>query len=269
MHKEIIFVEKESDALSSIVYVKNDTTYMSNPFAEGERGCYICKYSGDYELKLEFAKGNTSEAEVFSTPIKHTTSSTANELLVFDIDAPDPNVYPYIKGWTSRTGSTGIGISLRRYLMGWKEHDGASAGVARSGNSASKPISNDIYEGFMYFDSQINKPIYAKELSDTGAVTWVDSEGTVVSYQVINNLTNITSNGLLTAAAGQSYVTTLTAADGYTLPTTITIKIGSTTLTENTGYTYDQSTGAVEVLGTDGTSGVTDALTITATATST
>ena len=61
----------------------------------------------------------------------------------------------------------------------WVEGDGANAGVARSGATSSRPTGGSIYVGFVYLDTTIGKPIYAKEISGN-TVTWVDATGATV-----------------------------------------------------------------------------------------
>lgn len=83
------------------------------------------------------------------------------------------------------------------------------------------------------------------------------------TFNVTNNLTNISSNGASTASLGSTYTATLsTSGNFYSLPSSITVKMGSTTLISGTGYTWTKSTGALSIPN------VTGALTITATATS-
>ena len=80
------------------------------------------------------------------------------------------------------------------------------------------------------------------------------------------NLSNITSsNTNNTITTNSTYSTTISPANGniminYSLPSTITVTMGGNTLTQGTGYTYDSSTGAVEIPN------VTDDLVISATA---
>lgn len=63
----------------------------------------------------------------------------------------------------------------------WEEGDGAEAGVARSGDTSSRPSGDKIYVGFVYFDTSLSKPIYAKEItSSPWNVVWVDATGTTV-----------------------------------------------------------------------------------------
>lgn len=61
----------------------------------------------------------------------------------------------------------------------WVESDYATAGVARSGATESRPVGSSIYVGFKYQDTTLGKPIFANAISgDT--VTWVDATGTQV-----------------------------------------------------------------------------------------
>lgn len=80
----------------------------------------------------------------------------------------------------------------------WREYDGAIAGVPRSGRTSQRPTGlyntssspNNavpcIYEGFRYFDTDLNKEIYAKEI-DEDSVTWDYVEN-------ITKETNLSSN---------------------------------------------------------------------------
>ena len=81
---------------------------------------------------------------------------------------------------------------------------------------------------------------------------WGTTDGTwsTRSHSVTFSVTNVTSNGSSTATAGADYSATLTAASGYALPSSITVKMGSTTLTSGTHYSYSSSTGALTIFGT-------------------
>ena len=71
------------------------------------------------------------------------------------------------------------------------------------------------------------------------------------AYTVSFTGTTVTSDGSLSAYAKTDYLATLTAGEGYTLPTAaaISVVVGSTTLVSGVHYTYDQSTGALRILG--------------------
>lgn len=62
-----------------------------------------------------------------------------------------------------------------------------------------------------------------------------------VTYTVTFNGTNVTSNGASTINEQETYTATLTPTTGYKIAS-ITIKMGETTLVENTGYTYTNGT---------------------------
>lgn len=82
----------------------------------------------------------------------------------------------------------------------------------------------------------------------------------IVGYKtssVTYNLTNMTSNGAATCTIGSDLSFTLSSNSGYALPNYITVKVASTTLTENTHYTYNSSTGAVVVYKENLTANVT------------
>lgn len=113
--------------------------------------------------------------------------------------------------------------------------------------------------GVTYIDTTLNKPII------WNGTNWVDGVGTTITYPITYTLTNVTASNAQQPDAGAQYTTVLTANEGYTLPSSITVKMGSSTLTANTDYTYDSTTGEVVVLGSGGAGGVTAELKITAT----
>ncbi len=96
----------------------------------------------------------------------------------------------------------------------------------------------------------------------TGAVV-INATATAKTYTVTFSGTNVTSTGGNSATHGTAYTATLKASSGYSLPQSITVKLGTTTLTEGTGYTYDAATGALSIPAAN----VTNTISITAAAT--
>ena len=82
-------------------------------------------------------------------------------------------------------------------------------------------------------------------------------EPEITTYTVTLNGSNVTSNGANTVEENASYTTTLTAAEGYKIAT-VEVKMGETTLTGGTHYTYENGTITI--------ASVTGNLTITVTA---
>lgn len=123
--------------------------------------------------QVYFSKTNSdpSESDLLQI-LAYSTSGSAEANFV----APNPIEYPYIYIVNSNTTSR----ALRVYDLNiWTEADGATAGVARNGATADRPVGRNIYVGFMYFDTSIGKPIYASAINgDT--VTWVDATGATV-----------------------------------------------------------------------------------------
>ena len=73
-----------------------------------------------------------------------------------------------------------------------------------------------------------------------------------VNYSVTHTLTNVTATSGATGASAATgctaYNATFEAAAGYNLPSTITVTIGGSPATETTDYTWNSSTGALEIL---------------------
>ena len=88
----------------------------------------------------------------------------------------------------------------------------------------------------------------------------------VQSFDVVkdidSSLLSLTGADEVDENAAYSATLAVTNAAGYNLPSTITVKVGNTTLTGGTDYTYNSSTGAINVLANK----ITDDLTITASA---
>lgn len=78
----------------------------------------------------------------------------------------------------------------------------------------------------------------------TGDIT-ITAEGVRKTYDVVNTLTNLTSNGAASCQHGIKYTATLTPASSYSRPAEIIVKVGDTVLTG--GYSYSSSTGVVAI----------------------
>jgi hypothetical protein len=78
----------------------------------------------------------------------------------------------------------------------------------------------------------------------TGDIT-ITAEGVRKTYDVVNTLTNLTSNGAASCQYGIKYTATLTPASSYSRPAEIIVKVGDTVLT--VGYSYSSSTGVVAI----------------------
>ena len=81
----------------------------------------------------------------------------------------------------------------------WIEADGAIASANRSGDSESRPRGWHIYVGFKYFDTELGKPIYAKEIGDSEhgyPVTWVDALGNNVSQGYLKVVSGATEGNV-------------------------------------------------------------------------
>ena len=93
---------------------------------------------------------------------------------------------------------------------------------------------------------------------------WIDAAGNRMTYPVSYTLTNLTASNDRQAKVGSTYSTKLIADSSYSLPATITVKMGSSTLSAGTDYTYNSADGQIQVLGVGGTGGVTGDLVISA-----
>lgn len=158
----------------------------------------------------------------------------------------------------------------KTFLQGWERMDsylvGTEGGTAQYvttnyyyGTTENRNNMTDfISSGHCYFDSTIGKPIW------WNSTNWVDYNGTPITWPITYTLTKLSKSNSNQPINGSSYSTTLSPSTGYTHPSTIDVTMGGVTLTAGTDYTYNSSTGAVVILGTGGSGGVTGAITITA-----
>ena len=224
---------KESEAFT--VYSNNHrygSTLPSNP----ENGAYFM-YSTLGKPVL-WNKTKWIESDGATASVKREGSSS---------ERPSSNdIYPPFEYFDTDLGKPIIWNGTK-----WVESDGATAGVMRNGASSERPSSNRIYPSFEYLDTNLGKIIV------WNGDYWIDTIGTRITYGRRYMLTNISASNGQQPDANSPFTTVLTADEGYSLPSTITVKMNNVTLTVETDYTYDQTTGEVVILGTGGTGGVT------------
>lgn len=74
----------------------------------------------------------------------------------------------------------------------WIESDGAKSGVTRSGQTLLRPELEDIYTGFMYFDTSLNKPYW---WNGSSWITYPDSGGSTMAELTFTGAVEATYNG--------------------------------------------------------------------------
>lgn len=119
---------------------------------------------------IYFSKTNDNPSEDDIIFIKTIVGDSSYQFI-----APDVSVYKYIMV----ENKSGSNLNWRIYDILYKEADGALENVKRNGLTTERPLARDIFVGFCYFDTDLNKPIYAKTINiDTDVVEWVDALGT-------------------------------------------------------------------------------------------
>ena len=179
LNSKILYTRKITESVKSIKVSSNYTDYFSqNTLLKNTL----------YKIHMTLPSTVTSARyfDVSFTTSDDPTDSGYKELKLrarrstdyhHNIIAPDPEIYPYIKVNATYGYSTNVFVIFDEYKNVWIEEDGATAGVARSGDT--RPDGSDIYVGFEFFDTTLSKPIYASVISgDT--VTWVDATGTTI-----------------------------------------------------------------------------------------
>ena len=173
--KEMAFTFTIGTEVINLQRSGNTTYYETNPFANGDfaRVIVISGYTLLNKIEIAFVKAENDETDAIyiqdGLVYTHPSDYVAQGFIV----APDPSVYTKIKLINNGSG-------YRRFRFyeaspSWIEADGAVAGVARSGDTASRPASADIYVGFQYWDTDLGKMIA------WNGSAWVNLDGSALS----------------------------------------------------------------------------------------
>ena len=136
--------------------------------------------------------------------------------------------------------------------------DGSILRTINAGTNTSLTI-QDLSEGAQA--STYNFKVYGTDNEDNTASSSDISNATTSSgycsvsgedsyqwvFSVTRNLTNVSGSGNTTVNIGETYTITLSANNNYSLPDTITVRMGNTTLTQGTDYTYSSNNGRVSI----------------------
>ena len=160
-------VDKGSALITETVAARSNST-VSNTLAEGKKYWLGFSAKNSWGGSVRFRKAaDSSEGEIWLI-----TNLNISDLGTYFI-APSPTDYPYIymvNGWSGSETFT-----FQPAETSWIEDDGAAAGVLRSGATADRPASADIYTGFQYFDTTLGKFIC------WNGTAWVNLDGTALS----------------------------------------------------------------------------------------
>ena len=173
--KKSIYFTSIQGSSADVGNIKNGQKYVSNTIAANTliriRACQIVKSLTS--VQLMFCKTNSSTDEGIDIPFVTLDSSGSGNAYTDYFNAPDPAVYPYIYIKTTYAGYTFF--YSYPYDIRWIEDDGAVAGVERSGTTANRPSSTDIYTGFQYWDTDLGKMIA------WNGSAWVNLDGTALA----------------------------------------------------------------------------------------
>lgn len=160
--KSIYYNSSETNIIHYKGTTINGDYYWSNPLTQGLKYyVYTDNSKADDTQVLYFCKTNNSLEDAIAIPLTfHSTSGGSSHFISEVFTAPDPAVYPYLCHSVVSTGSSKKLLDFFRIDEKWLESDGATAGVARSGATASRPLASDIYVGFKYFDTDENNAYY-------------------------------------------------------------------------------------------------------------
>lgn len=197
--KQIIFSPiLKSKFDSNPTCAKNSSKYISNPYEENTKGVIRFNYSNntphlEWDLKIIFSKNNTDyssddyiSVDLGTTVYKTKATTHRRETNVFT--APDPSVYPYI--YIENNGDNTITYYFLEIINWWRNCGNTFTAARTKGTTDKRPtgigaeegVLNSLIDvGYEYFDTTLNKPIYASAIDDsTGEVTWVDATGTTI-----------------------------------------------------------------------------------------
>jgi len=159
-----------------------DTDIIPNTLTYGRS--YIVSInnaSSDYYY-LYFSKYNTDDPN-FSEDNMLCVLNGGYVSQNYVFNAEDPAEYPYIYAKTTATSGAHIFSIFENNIV--CEIDGAAYGVKRRGTTAERPTRYDIYEGFRYWDTDLNKEIIASEINIRNVVYWRESDGAIAGVKRI------------------------------------------------------------------------------------
>ena len=169
LNKELTAVAEVEQLNQTVATVSSGTTYVSNPFTDGEYTLSITTHGNSYfNIYMSDSDSAATETVVRNIVYNHTTYASVN------VTITDAASFPYLKMVHSEPFSLTVKITGKKVLV-WREDDGAAAGVLRSGATADRPASTDIYIGFQYFDTTDGKMIV------WNGTAWVNLDGTALS----------------------------------------------------------------------------------------
>lgn len=161
---------------ASLLYdrASSSTPYIGdNIFTKGE--AYAVFSHSSAEMTLYFSKSNVvTDANKDSVLLKAVDFTTNPRPFI----AQNPEEYPYIYVINGRDQEVPFEIHLNRMAS---DYDGSIANVIRFGNTAHRPEGNDVPDGFVYYDTDLQKPIFRYLRSITNNISyWRESDGTKV-----------------------------------------------------------------------------------------
>lgn len=163
-----------SDRLLYLSAVADKPSVVSNPFEKDN--LYYVTFS-------KYSKNNivcfSKTEEIVEKELLRAVLERNSTNQVFK--APDPEEYPYVYVATENTSKVDFSFYENRNAS---EFDGAAFNVKRKGTSNERPVGNDIYVNFLYFDTDLNKMIYAKAISGN-EVTWEVVGSRIETYNYI------------------------------------------------------------------------------------
>ncbi len=187
---------------------------------------------------------NKHEEYVDTTPpiISGLIATQSNELGVVDLTWSGTDDYSGIKSYTVLVCDRNGNI-LNTYNAG--TNTSYSVSGLNNGSNASTYIFK-VY-GIDNEDNTASNSDISGATTSSGYCTATESSSYQWTFTVTRKTTNLSSSGENSANIGTTYTCTLTANNGYSLPTSITVRMGNTTLTEDTGYTYNSNNGRVSI----------------------
>ena len=173
--------------------------------------------------------------------------------------------------WTAKTTTVTLNPNTANHGTGSNVVITATYDAALSSFSAAVPAAGYQLKGYYTDATGGTKVIDADGTFSANSGTWNRTDGATLelfaqyedaSYSVTHTLSNVTkSSGATTATHGTNYTAVFAGAAGYNVPDAITVTIGGSTKTAGTEYTWDSSTGTIEITG----SYITGAIVITVT----
>jgi hypothetical protein len=154
------------------IQINSTNYYLGENIFESNTAYFVTAGSSGNHT-IYFSKYNDPTNANFESGLVPVITALGNRNKIFR--GTDLTEYPYLYVTTSVSSTVTITFSENTYIC---DYDSAAYGVRRYGTTANRPNKEKLYNGFMYLDTTLGKPIWA--ITTGTNIIWKDATGATV-----------------------------------------------------------------------------------------